>query len=73
VPAGGTAEVVAVAAGRQAAGFLAASGVGPGRIITVVATGGEGVLIRTVRGEAHLDVDTAATILVRPEGVGDVG
>ncbi|MBU1227754.1 MAG: metal-dependent transcriptional regulator [Actinobacteria bacterium] len=73
LPAGRGAEVIAVSAGREAAGFLTASGVRPGGVVTVVATGGEGVLVRTDRGELHLDAATAALVLVRVIGGAHAG
>ncbi len=71
LPVGVGAEVIAVTAGREATGFLTASGVCPGGPVTVVATGGEGVLVRTARGDLHLDSATAALVLVRSTGAAD--
>jgi len=67
VPAGVAVEVIEVTAGLEADRFLSASGVQPGEAVTVVATSGEGVLVRTVRCELHMDTETAASVLVRPD------
>lgn len=68
IRAGIGAEVVAISAGREAVGFLAANGIEPGEHLTVVATGSEGVLVRTPRSEVHLDRSTAETVVVRAGG-----
>lgn len=69
VPPGTSAEVVAVTAGAQATSFLEASGIHPGEVITVIASGGEGVLVSGAKGEIHLDRATATAVTVR-SGVG---
>ena len=71
MPAGVAAELVVVAATGPAAGFLAGSGLEPGAIVEILATGGGGVLLDTAGGQVHLVETTAAAILVRPLGGGD--
>ncbi|MCB2223114.1 MAG: metal-dependent transcriptional regulator [Actinobacteria bacterium] len=68
VPAGTVVEVVAVAAGRRAGEFLTASGLGPGAVVTVAATGRRGVLVAGPEGDVHLDPATADSVLVRARG-----
>ena len=68
MPAGAAVEILAVAAGREAAGFLAASGLEPGAVVTVEATGAGAVLLSSERGPVHLTGDLAASVLGRRMG-----
>lgn len=73
IPAGDTVEVVTVIGDNQAVSFLTASGVEAGERLTILATGAAGVLMRTRRGEVHLDATFAGTVRVRPAGGGHAG
>ena len=65
VTAGSTVEVVTVTGRAQVSSFLAASGIEPGTLVTVIASGSGGVLVTGPGGEVHLDAETAATVVVQ--------
>ena len=63
--------MIAAEAGPEQSGFLAASGLRPGAVAEVAASGPGGVLVETAEGTVHLGAGLAGSVLVRRAGGSD--